>query len=744
MQSRTLRCVLLLVAAGCLFPLGAAQAYLSDTAPHTPPQYYSFVPPAKGGTYTDPVFGTEIKRLSNALASPDNADGGNLTWVMNEYSTMSAFNLDRSLFILQQDSYFGLYDGQGNYLRDLPFEVYASSEPRWSRKSASLLYFINGNQLKSYDVSAGTTRVVHAFSEYTEVSGHGESDISFDGDHLVLAGDGRFIFVYEISSDTKGQVFDTGGRPWDSLYITPDNHVTITWIDAGTSRYTGIELFDRNMSFLRQLADAGGHMDVTRDSDGSEVLVWTNSADPTPICDNGIIKIRLSDAHQTCLTTLDWSLGVHISCPDGDGSCIVSTYAPSDPDPSASWPAYTGEIFQVMLDGSEVRRLAHHRSRAFNGYNYMTRASISRDGARLVYSSNYGQQQMSGAPTEYSDAYLMSVPAGTAGSGGGTGGGGTSGGGTGGGGTGSSGATTRTEENGAGVTYTGTWFDNTLSAHSGGSAKLAVDPGSRVKFSFNGTGANWIGYRDEWSGIGRVYVDGTAVQDVDTYASPAQAQAVLYSIDGLPAGAHTLEIEVTGQVGPQSADAWVWVDAFEAVDSSGSTGGTTGGTGGGGTGGTGGTTSGATWTRIEETAPEITYSGAWFPNGLAAHSGGGAALATDKGSRAALRFDGTGVRWIGYRDEWSGIARVYLDGKFVKSVDTYASPAEAQQTLFSIQGLAAGTHTLEVRVTGRQSAKSDGAWIWVDAFDVLGGNALAAGDTTATCTKCVSLAAGPN
>ncbi len=727
MQNRTLRCVLLLVVAGCLFPLGAARAYLSDTAPHTPPSYKSFVPPAKGGTYTDPVFGTEIKRLSNALASPDDADGGNLTWVMNEYSTMSAFNSDRSRFILQHDSYFGLYDGQGTYLRDLPFQVYASSEPRWSRKSANVLYFVNGNQLKSYDVSTDATKVLHTFSEYNEISGHGESDISFDGDHMVFAGNGRFIFVYTISTDTKGQVFDTGGRPWDSLYVTPDNHVTITWIQQGTARYSGIEMFTQNMAFLRQVATVGGHMDMTRDTDGSEVLVWTNSADPNPICDNGIIKIRLSDAHQTCLTTLDWSLGVHISCPDGDGSCIVSTYAPSDPDPSVSWPAYTGEIFQVMLDGSEVRRLAHHRSRAFNGYNYMARASLSRDGARLLYSSNYGQQAMSGAPTEYSDAYLMSVPAGSGGSGGGDTGGGSGGGDTGSGGgggdTGSGGgsaATTRSEETATAVTYTGTWFDNVLPAHSGGSAKLAIDPGSRVKFSFDGTGARWIGYRDEWSGIARVYVDGAAVQDVDTYASPQQAQAVLYSVDGLAAGAHTLEVEVTGKIGPQSADGWVWVDAFEAVDS-GSTGGTGGGTGGtgGGGGGTGG--SGGTWARIEESSPQVGYAGAWFPNGLAAHSGGGAALATDKGARATVNFQGTGIRWIGYRDEWSGTARVFVDGTWVKNVNTYASPAKAQQTLFEIQGLAAGKHTLQVRVTGRHVAKSGGAWIWVDAFEVLGG-----------------------
>jgi len=46
----------------------------------------------------------------------------------------------------------------------------------------------------------------------------------------------------------------------------------------------------------------------------------------------------------------------------------------------------------------------------------------------------------------------------------------------------------------------------------------------------------------------------------------------------------------------------------------------------------------------------------------------------DSGSRASLTFTGTGVSWILYRDEWSGIANVYLDGVLKSAVDTYASP----------------------------------------------------------------------
>ena len=70
-------------------------------------------------------------------------------------------------------------------------------------------------------------------------------------------------------------------------------------------------------------------------TNGDEILLWTNSADPTPICENAIVKIRLSDAHQTCLISLDWSLAVHVSAPDTGGWFFMETYAPADPAPDS-------------------------------------------------------------------------------------------------------------------------------------------------------------------------------------------------------------------------------------------------------------------------------------------------------------------------------------------------------------------------------------------------------------------------
>ena len=40
-------------------------------------------------------------------------------------------------------------------------------------------------------------------------------------------------------------------------------------------------------------------------------------------------------------------------------------------------------------------------------------------------------------------------------------------------------------------------------------------------------------------------------------------------------------------------------------------------------------------------------------------SGGDAVLSMDAGARATFTFTGSEIRWIGTRDEWSGIARVF-------------------------------------------------------------------------------------
>src|SRR5438067_2355366 len=105
-------------------------------------------------------------------------------------------------------------------------------------------------------------------------------------------------------------------------------------------------------------------------------------------------------------------------------------------------------------------------------------------------------------------------------------------------------------------------------------------------------------------------------------------------------------------------------------------------------------------TRIEQNDAAMTYTGHWYANNSTALSRGTAALATDAGSRASLSFTGSGVAWITYQDQWSGVARVYIDGNLKTTIDNYASPSRAGVEAYSIGGLGAGTHTISIEATG--------------------------------------------
>src|SRR5688572_29685109 len=86
-------------------------AYTVDTNVYSPTEYTTFRPPAKGGSYTDAVFGTAIKRLTDSMSMIRTDTGGLLGSIAPEYSTMTPFNQDNSRLLLLHFAYFGMYDG---------------------------------------------------------------------------------------------------------------------------------------------------------------------------------------------------------------------------------------------------------------------------------------------------------------------------------------------------------------------------------------------------------------------------------------------------------------------------------------------------------------------------------------------------------------------------------------------------------------------------------------------------------
>ncbi|MGH8642392.1 MAG: Ig-like domain-containing protein, partial [Burkholderiales bacterium] len=132
-------------------------------------------------------------------------------------------------------------------------------------------------------------------------------------------------------------------------------------------------------------------------------------------------------------------------------------------------------------------------------------------------------------------------------------------------------------------------------------------------------------------------------------------------------------------------------------------------------------------TRFEESDPAVSASpaAAWVVRGaeVASFSGGVAGSSDAAGATVTFTFTGTAVSWIGLKCNICGIANVSIDGGPPTTVDTAGpaapgSPGLASAAVFTASGLAPGSHTLVVTVTGNTS--STGAHIIVDAFDVSG------------------------
>lgn len=146
-----------------------------------------------------------------------------------EYPNCSPFNSDSSLLLVLEQSYFSLWDMTTRSRMHPLLIVDASSEPRWSRYNPNVFYYHKGNCLYRYYVNPGLPEVVHCFSEYSSIGARGESEIGELGDSLVLLGDDRELFVYDIQTLTKGPVLDITGHAIDSVALTPDGNVLIAW-----------------------------------------------------------------------------------------------------------------------------------------------------------------------------------------------------------------------------------------------------------------------------------------------------------------------------------------------------------------------------------------------------------------------------------------------------------------------------------------------------------------------------------
>lgn len=437
----------------------------SNTSPMPAPNYTTFLPPAKGGSYIDQNFGCPITRLTNGPA-----DFGKGKGVHHFYSSMTAINSnDAYVLVLRSDGFWYVIDISGRVIVQ-PGEAFAGlsgggSPPLWSVTEPKILYWEAGNKLVKGAINSAkgtiTKTMIHTFTQYKDIyigGSNSETDVSVDGDHLPVVGvdsnGNKWVYEYTISSDTVGAALNIGKRDFDYVTIAADNSIIINWGGNGTTAcasecYKGQVVYDPlTMAYRRQIVAWDAHAARGRDLNGDSIIVtYTSGSVDLPFpngatdsfgspCYPGIIKVRTTDGQQTCLMNYSrwatrgsslpmWNTDFHISvgggwalsnfldqshCPSGGIKYGCTAQNPISPNWQTNWGLpYLNELYLLKLDGSQIVRLADTRGFA-NSYWKDPRASISRDGKYLVFDSDYqtfAPLEMKGE--DYTDIYLIKI-----------------------------------------------------------------------------------------------------------------------------------------------------------------------------------------------------------------------------------------------------------------------------------------------------------------------------------------------
>ena len=101
---------------------------------------------------------------------------------------------------------------------------------------------------------------------------------------------------------------------------------------------------------------------------------------------------------------------------------------------------------------------------------------------------------------------------------------------------------------------------------------------------------------------------------------------------------------------------------------------------------------------VHTRSAKVHYSGSWRSARFAGYAGDTVRYATRSGARASVRFTGRSIRWIGPKGPTRGVARIYVDGRYVRKINLRARSFDARAVLFSKRWAKSGRHVLTIVV----------------------------------------------
>lgn len=377
-------------------------AYPPETTPGTITTVPSVPMPDYRTPMIEPTFNTTITRITDQAGL-----GLQAQHLRHGYAKEQVWNADGSRMLLKYSSFpNALIDGNTYEFVDW---VHTPSQGNWSHTNPKLIYGTSGiltqnyqggnyglNSFVSVDVTTDQWTLIRKFTSCDSITvGDGEGNLSNDDRYVALMcrqGANASVIIFDIPNNLIVSTMALPANPdWVSMSQSGE-YVVINWNPSvGTSRYQGVEVFDRSMNFLRQISTFGGHGDLGYDTNGHEVFVHqATSGYGSP--DEGIGSYRLDGGGMTIVLNRSTHPigGAHISCRNTlrPGWCYVS----DNDDVGTSFKFERNEVFALKLDGSEtIERFAHSRTSgaSVTGYEGQLMASPNRNGTKVVFASDW-------------------------------------------------------------------------------------------------------------------------------------------------------------------------------------------------------------------------------------------------------------------------------------------------------------------------------------------------------------------
>ncbi|MFL5685990.1 MAG: S8 family serine peptidase [Chloroflexota bacterium] len=118
---------------------------------------------------------------------------------------------------------------------------------------------------------------------------------------------------------------------------------------------------------------------------------------------------------------------------------------------------------------------------------------------------------------------------------------------------------------------------------------------------------------------------------------------------------------------------------------------------------------------VSDRSSTVTYSGTWLRYASGSSTDGWVTSSSQAGARARYRFTGRTVAVLAPTNSTRGKASIYIDGVYHASVDFYSSSATYKKVVYVGNWSVAGTHTIELRVSGTSGRPT----VSLDGFVVL-------------------------